>query len=92
LPPADFWFASLREYDVQTRGRIKAKNAEIDAQRVLNQEMANLFTFAFHDPKKMPDYTKAGARKSSPKLDQKHAVEKLRAGLMSLHFQSKKGR
>lgn len=80
--PADFWFVSLREYDVITRGRIKAKNAEVTAQRVLNQEMARLITFAFHDPKKMPDFTKAGKAK-----DTKEVGGKKGAALLRAHFE-----
>jgi len=91
LPHADFWLVSLREYDLITRGRIKAKNAEIDAKRVLNQELGRLISYAFHDPKKMPDFTKAGIRKPSPMPDRNHRVEQLRAGLMNMHFQSTKG-
>lgn len=92
MSPADFWFVSLREYDVITRGRIKAKNAEVSAQRVLNQEMARLITFAFHDPKKMPDFTKAENPKASKQIDGKRGADLLRAHLNRMYYNSKRGR
>lgn len=68
MRPADFWLVSLREYDVITRGRIKARNAQIEARRVLNQELAHLIAFAHHKPSEIPDLTKAGGKKSAPKV------------------------
>lgn len=79
---------SLREYDVITRARIKARDSGFDARRVLNQELGILVQYAFHDPKKMPDFTRAGASAPAKDVD---AVRKLQAGFMGLHFMSRKG-
>lgn len=89
---AEFWLVSLREYDLITRARIKAKDAEFSAFRVLNQELGILIQYAFHDPKKMPDFTQARGGKKKADRDKKHELAQLRAGLMGMHFQSKKGR
>jgi hypothetical protein len=88
----DFWDVTLREYDLITGGRIKAKDQEFKAWRVLNQELGILVQFAFHDPKKMPDLTKAAEPAKSAIRDRAQDLNKLRAGLMALHFQSKKGK
>lgn len=81
----------MREYDLVTRAKIRAKEAQIEARRVLNQELGVLVSHAFHNPKKMPDFTKAAARTGRRKAEAAQGVEQLRAGLMGLHFQSKKG-
>lgn len=74
---------------------IDGKNDEVQARRVLQQELAVLFSHAFHSPKTIPDFTKAGAEHSGKtKRDKKsdaQAVEQLRASLMSLHFHNQKG-
>ncbi|OIQ32303.1 MAG: hypothetical protein BM562_05390 [Alphaproteobacteria bacterium MedPE-SWcel] len=89
---ADFPGVTLREYDLITRARIRSKDAEIDARRVLNQELGVLVSHAFHSPKSMPDFTRAAGRKGrSTKADATQDVEQLRASLMGLHFKSKKG-
>jgi hypothetical protein len=87
LPPDYFGQVSLREYDLIIRGTIKGKDAEFEARRVLNQEAGILAQFAFHDPKNMPDFTKALAKKPSPKSDSSHGVETLRACLIGMHSQ-----
>lgn len=85
---SEFWDVSLREYDVITRARIKARDSGFEARRVLNQELGILMQYAFHDPKKMPDFTRAGRKapvgSGSPE-------QKLQAGFMSLYFMSRKG-
>ena len=81
----------MREYDLVTRAKIRAKEAQIEARRVLNQELGVLVSHAFHNPKKMPDFTKAAARRGRSICEAAQGVEQLRAGLMGLHFQSKKG-
>ena len=87
----EFWAVSLREYDLVTRARIKAKDSEIEARRVLNQELGVLTQFAFHDPKKMPDFTKAVRSKANEAPRNKtHELEQLRAVFMGMHFQGKK--
>lgn len=74
---------------------IDGKNDQVQARRVLQQELAVLFSHAFHSPKTIPDFTKAGAEHSGKtKRDKKsdaQAVEQLRASLMSLHFHNQKG-
>lgn len=74
---------------------IDGKNDEVQARRVLQQELAVLFSHAFHSPKTIPDFTKAGAEHSGKtKRDKKsdaQAVEQLRASLMSLHFHNQRG-
>ncbi|MEE2634090.1 MAG: hypothetical protein VX940_07280 [Pseudomonadota bacterium] len=74
---------------------IDGKNDEVQARRVLQQELAVLISHAFHSPKTIPDFTKAGAEHSSKnKRDKKsdaQAVEQLRASLMSLHFHNQRG-
>ncbi|GAB5433924.1 MAG: hypothetical protein EpisKO_32940 [Epibacterium sp.] len=82
----------MREYDLITRAKIRAKDAEVEARRVLNQELGLLVSHAFHSPKTMPDFTKAAGRKGRSPSDAAQDVEKLRASLMTMHFQSKKGR
>jgi len=87
----EFWAVSLREYDLVTRARIKAKDAEVEARRVLNQELGVLTQFAFHDPKKMPDFTKAVRSEANEAPRNKtHELEQLRAVFMGMHFQGKK--
>ena len=87
----EFWAVSLREYDLITRARIKAKDSEFEARRVLNQELGVLTQFAFHDPKKMPDFTKAVRSEANEAPRNKtHELEQLRAVFMGMHFQGKK--
>lgn len=87
----DFWDVTLREYDLITGGKIKAKDQEFKAWRVLNQELGILVQYAFHDPKKMPDFTRSDEPAKPAKRDKSQSLAKLRAGLMAMHFQSKKG-
>lgn len=84
----EFWSVSLREYDLITRARIKAKDTGFEARRILNHELGVLVRYAFHDPKKMPDFTKAGRKAPA---DGGNAAQKLQAGFMSLYFMSRKG-
>ncbi len=92
LHHGDFWDVTLREYDLITTAKIKAKDQEFKAWRVLNQELGILVQFAFHEPKKMPDFTKAAEPAKPASRDRSQDLDKLRAGLMALHFQSKKGK
>ena len=79
---------SLREYDLITRAKINAKNAEFKAWRVLNQELGILVKFAFHSPNKMPDLTKAGEQKSGA-LTGKAATKRLHQFLLGQALNSK---
>jgi hypothetical protein len=92
LHHGDFWDVTLREYDLITGGKIKAKDQEFKAWRVLNQELGILVQYAFHAPKKMPDFTKTDEVKKPSIRNKSQDLDKLRAGLMALHFQSKKGK
>jgi hypothetical protein len=92
LHHADFWDVTLREYDLITGGKIKAKDQEFKAWRVLNQELGILVQYAFNNPKKMPDFTKSDEVKKPAIRDKSQDLNKLRGGLMALHFQSKKGK
>lgn len=85
---AEFELVSLREFDLITRARRKAMDARADAWRVMNQELATLVKFAFHDPKKMPDLTKAGRRGAKPEHARKEGLAQLRAAFIGMHFQS----
>lgn len=50
--------------------------------------MAHLIAFAFHNPKKIPDFTKSRSSKSTQQADPGLAKEQLRASLIRLHFSS----
>ncbi|TNJ39255.1 hypothetical protein [Phaeobacter sp. B1627] len=58
---------------------------------MLNQELGVLVSHAFHSPKSMPDFTRAAGRKTCREADAAQDLETLRAGLMTMHFHSKKG-
>lgn len=53
-----------KEIGLVLDGYKEKKSADFEAQRVLNYELANLITFAQHDPKKMPEYK----RHDTPKV------------------------
>jgi len=86
----DFWQVSLREFDLITSARCKGKDREFRARRVLNQEMGILTQFAFHDPKKMPDFTRQTEPVKPSATSRSQDLEKLRAGLLGLHYHSKR--
>ncbi|MCG7626145.1 hypothetical protein [Epibacterium sp. Ofav1-8] len=81
----------MREYDLITRSKIRAREAQVAARRVLNQELGVLVSHAFHNPKKMPDFTKAAGQTHRSKADATQDLEQLRARLMTMHFNSKQG-
>lgn len=74
---------------------IDGKNDQVQARRVLQQELAVLISHAFHSPKTIPDFTRSGEEKTSKRQRDKksdaQAVEQLRASLMSLHFHNQRG-
>lgn len=86
---ADFWDASLREFDLITRAKIKAKDQEFKARRVLNQELGVLFQFAIHDPKKMPDFTKERADKQPGVITGKAGAARLHQYLLGQSLKKK---
>lgn len=67
---------------------------------MLNQELGILIQFAFHDPKQMPDFTRAGREAEGSgggsggprKLSGAQAVEAFRAHLVQMHYHNRKGR
>ncbi|SPJ27622.1 hypothetical protein [Falsiruegeria mediterranea] len=89
LHHSDFWDITIREYSLIIGARRKAKDAEVQAQRVLNQELGTLIQFAFHDPKNMPDFAKAGETgpRSKPMSNQE-ARAKLHAYFSSVAAQA----
>lgn len=56
-----FWGLSLREHHVVARGVRRRIDDQMHARRILQQELAHLFAFAQHEPRKMPDLTKVKA-------------------------------
>lgn len=89
----EFYQVTLREYDLITSARVRAKDQEFRAKRILNQELGTLVQFAFHDPKKMPDFTQQG-EVAKPSKDQKQAtrsqhLEKMRAAMIAMHYQGR---
>ena len=90
LPQAEFWDVTLREYSLIRAAKIKAKDGEIAARRVLNQELAKLIAYAFHDPKKMPDFTRAPEKKEAP-MGEREAKIRMQSHMISLFAQSRKG-
>ncbi|MDK3017627.1 hypothetical protein [Pseudodonghicola flavimaris] len=58
---------------------------------MLNQELGILVQFAFHDPKKMPDFTKAAPEVNEAEQRELQLAQ-LRSALVGMHFQSKKGK
>lgn len=83
---------SLREYDLITRAGITAKKDAIAVQRVINQELGTLVSYAFHKPEKMPDFTKVIGARTTKKSSQKQDVAQLRAAFIGMHAKGKKGR
>jgi hypothetical protein len=79
----------LREYHLITSGKIKAKNEEFKAQRVLNQERAVLAKFAYHSPNKMPDFTKAKAAQKPGSGEKKADHARLHQFLLNQSFATK---
>ncbi|MDE4272954.1 hypothetical protein PXK30_05315 [Phaeobacter gallaeciensis] len=72
----------MREYDLITRAKLKAKDAEFRAWRVINQELGVLVKFAFHSPNKMPDFTKSEGGKKSGALTGKAGTARLHQYLL----------
>lgn len=79
----------MREYHLITSGKIKAKNEEFKARRVLNQELGILVKFGFHSPNKMPDFTKAKAEPKPGPGEKKTDHARLHQFLLNQSFQSK---
>jgi hypothetical protein len=84
----EFPKVSLREFDLITRAKRKALDAEFRAKRVLNQELATLIKFAYHKPDKMPNFTGSDP---SQKRKKSSGLEAFRAHLIGMAIESKKG-
>lgn len=52
----DFWGMTPKEIILIVDGLRKRDQREHEEARIRNYELANLLTFAQHDPKKMPEY------------------------------------
>lgn len=89
-PYAEFWQITLREYALIMDGVSKAKTADMAAQRQLNQELATLITYAYHNPKKMPDFTKASGKANRPEMSEADATKALRSAMIGFYSRSKK--
>jgi len=59
---------------------VEAKNDEFRGRRVLNQELATLFSYAIHTPEEMPDFTETN--QSEPE----EMPEDMAHALLSAHF------
>lgn len=87
-PIDEFWHYSLREYLLITDAARNSLERDIKSRRVLNQELAHLVVYSFHDPQKMPDFTKEdgdGAAEMSPDASRAH----LHALFVSMHYGQK---
>lgn len=68
-----FWARTPREIDLILRARAEARREEHDRQRGIAYELAALIAFAFHEPKKLPEFEPtrpAGA--PSTRADEEH--------------------
>lgn len=92
LPYADFWGVTLREYRLITCAVQRRKEAEVNDQRVLQQELAHLIGYAFHDPSNIPDFTKKSTPKQAEPVDDRLATEQLRSSLIRMHVLSQRKR
>ena len=87
-PYAAFWDMTPREITTVLRGVHKRDQAEIERQRFVAHELANLVAYAFHDPKSMPKY--APISESDSKGKQAADYEMARGQLMLLATMHKK--
>lgn len=78
-PYPEFWTLTLREVVLVCDAIRERKRDEIGRARVLNQELAHLVAYAYHNPKEMPDLTKD--RQDAP-TDDETGANALRAGLL----------
>lgn len=61
-----FWQLTLREILKITQARQRFLRSGFENSRAANYELAQLVSFAFHDPKKMPEYKAPGLSKGEP--------------------------
>jgi hypothetical protein len=82
----DFWRHSLRECDLIICEALARQKSEMLTKRILNQELAVLVSYAFSDPAKMPDFTKAVSDK---KVSEKESAVRLRSLFVGMAAKSK---
>lgn len=90
-PYADFWSVTLREYWLVITAANTRQQNRFDAKRVFQQELAHLFHFAVHDLENMPDFTAEVQPKQARNSDENLAKEQLRAVMIGLNANNKKG-
>jgi hypothetical protein len=66
LPPDDFWPKTFPEVRFIVRATVKRIEQDYERQRAVAYEAAKLTALAFHNPKKLPDYTPL--QREKPKL------------------------
>lgn len=57
-PYAAFWDLTFREYQLVVRALHKRAGDKAKRARLMNQELAHLVAYAYHQPDKMPDLTR----------------------------------
>lgn len=62
LPYDQFWTLTIREASLIMDGIAESRTNEHERERVLLYEAANLTSFAYHDPKKIPKYKPISAK------------------------------
>lgn len=83
-----FWRLTPRELGAIIDGANAAKIADFEAGRVLNNDLARLVGWAFHQPRKMPDY-KPLRRGASPETSTEADEAKVRAFFIGLATRAK---
>ncbi len=82
LPYDDVWNRTFDEYDRIVGALQRRRDDDLRRSRVLNQELATLVAYAFHNPKKMPDLTKGGKSANRRHLTQQEGRAQLRSALL----------
>lgn len=86
LPYADFFDVTLREFDLITSAVRDRERTNIANRRVLQQELATLVCFAFHEPGDIPDFTENGPpAEQSGAVDREEAGKRLWSALVGFH-------
>lgn len=57
---------TLREYGIVIAAAQRRQKDEMQRARVINQEMAHLVAYAFHDPKNIPDLSREQKTATTP--------------------------
>lgn len=89
LPPDDFWDKTLPELRFIVKASVNRVESEFERQRALIHEAAQLTAFAYHAPKKLPDYKPRRQRqKIGPPTE--YDDERVRAFFTDLSLRSEK--